>query len=281
MASSNNYHVRSASYPPKSNPILQKIEDELMKLRKSEASTTSVSETMFVGLTGLARLYKCVDDVLRMPLLAQPTLLAKPANHFNPIVEGSLKLLEICNASKQCLVRLLEAVRTSLRCSNSSEARGEISRYFCLRKEITKIAKGLVLELRQIEGSLVSEKRELISEEFEVISVLRCVSIINISVLESFLSFLIVSSKGKFGLISKLVAKMSVISEEKLCEKGNELSNVDVVLHAFDGERCDYDVVKKRLQVLEVSLRGIEDGLNNICKQLTRTRASLINIISV
>lgn len=286
MASSN--HLRSASYPPKSNPILRKIEEELKKLRKSEASSTSVTETICIGLTGLARLYRCVDDVLSLPLLTHQTLSLSLAKHDNPLIEGSSKLLEICGASQEILVRLLEAVRAS-KCSNSET---QVSNYFSVRKELAKTAKGLALQLRQVEGSLVSGSDFNNEAEYEVIRVLRCVSIINISVLESLLGFLsmplLSSSKAKsskFGLISKLVLKKSkvpVISEEKLAKSGNDLSNVDVVLHAIDGaESFDCDVVNKRLEILEVSLRGIEDGLNIILKQLARTRASLMNIISI
>ncbi|XP_021747701.1 uncharacterized protein LOC110713561 [Chenopodium quinoa] len=278
MATSN--HTRSASYPPQSNPILLKVEDELTKLRKAEVESTSVTETICIGLTGLARLYRCVDNVLSLPLLAHRTLSLSLAKHETPLIEGSSRLLEICGASKELLLRLLEAVR----CSNSEMS--SVSEYFCLRKEIVKASKGLALQLRQVEGSLVSRNEEFNeSGYFEVIRVLRCVSIISISVLESLLRFLSMPlmSKSKsisFGLISRLVVKKS--KAVKLLKNGNELSNVDVVLHTFDGEESfDCDIVNKKLEVLEVSLRGIEDGLNNILKQLARTRASLIKIVCV
>ncbi|XP_021731246.1 uncharacterized protein LOC110698145 [Chenopodium quinoa] len=285
MASSN--HTRSTSYPPQSNPILRKVEDELTKLRKAEAESTSVTETICIGLTGLAKLYRCVDDVLSLPFLAHRTLSLLLAKHETPLIEGSSRLLEICGASKELLLKLLEAVRV-FRCSNSEM--NNVAEYFCLRKEIVKTSKGLALQLRQVEESLVSRNDEFNeSGNFEVIRVLRCVSIINVSVLESLLRFLSMplmskSKSSSFGLISRLVVKKSkaVISEEKLAKNGNELSNVDVVLHALDGgENFDCDIIKKKLEVLEVSLRGIEDGLNNILKQLARTRASLMKIVCV
>ncbi|XP_021861387.1 uncharacterized protein [Spinacia oleracea] len=280
MASWN--HVRSASFPPKSNPILEKIDNELMKLRKAEAASTSVVETVCIGLTGLATLYKCVNNVLCLPLVANQTLPLTLFKKEAPLIQGSSKLLQICGASKEMLLRLLETVR-AFRCFNNET---DISDYFSMRKEIVKTAKGLALELRQIEGSLISGSEFNNNAEFEVIRVLRCVSIINISVLDSLLRFLamplkssssIMSKSTKFGFISKKNKH-----EAKLNKNGNALSNVDVVLHGFhNGEDCiDCDLVKKRLELLEVCLRGIEDGLNNILKQLARTRASLIRIIS-
>lgn len=185
------------------------------------------------------------------------------------------------------LSKLLDAVRTVECCSNSES---EISTYFSVRKEVTKTAKSLALQLRQVEESVAYANE--VSEDFEVIRVLRCVSIINISVFESVLRLLSmpltsswkIKSSYKFGLISKLLVtkrNKSVISEGNIPKSGNELSDVDVVLHGFEGDRFDHDFAKKRLEVLEAALRGIDDGLNKISKQLSRTRASLMNIISV
>ncbi|CAO2829463.1 unnamed protein product [Amaranthus hypochondriacus] len=285
MATSIN-HTRSISFPPKSYPILQKIEQELVKLRKAEASSKSLIETICIGLKGLARLYKCVDDVLSLPLSQQSLSLSFGNNqtHVKSLVEGTFKLLEISGTSKQIMFRLLESIRAFGVLNKETE----ISSYFSLRKEIAKTAKSLVLELRQLEGNLVSKNE--FDEEFEVIRVLKCVSIINISVLESLLKFLgmpLMSSKmtsRSFALFSKLMVKKqrkSGIVEEKLKKTGNELSDADVVLQAFDEEKVDFSVVKKRLDVLEGSLSGIDYELNNICKQLTKTKASFMNIISV
>ncbi|KAL2939674.1 ATP-dependent helicase/deoxyribonuclease subunit B [Bienertia sinuspersici] len=278
-------HFRSSSYPPKSNPIIQKIEEELKKLRKSEASSSSITETIYIGLKGLARLYRCIDDMLKMPLLSQKTLSLNLSKHGNFLIEGSSKLLEICISSKHILEKFL------LECCSCSNNEIKVSRYFALRKEMMKGAKSLALQLRQVEGSFYESTRndnnnEVVNEDFEVIRVLKCVSIINISVLESLLRFLgmPLKSSSKFGLFSKLVIKKSksVISEENLPKCGNELSNVDVVLHSFDVERFEInDFAKKRLEVLEAALRGIDDGLSNIIKQLNKTRASLMSIISV
>uniref|UniRef100_A0A7C8YM62 DUF241 domain-containing protein n=1 Tax=Opuntia streptacantha TaxID=393608 RepID=A0A7C8YM62_OPUST len=279
-SSSSNHHVRSASYPPNANPAILKIEQQLKKLRESEASSTSPMQTISIGLTGLAGLYKCVDDALNyLPLLQH--------HHNNTQVErlvnGSLKLLDAYIASREVVVRLKEAVG-EVRLSN--ERPGEVSRYFSIRKEIVRNTKELALRLRQVEGELIAENRELSHEESELIRAFRCVSIIHISVMELLLQFL--SSKpakpSRFSLISKMFIARSKEAEELPGGKGNELRNADVALHAVILNEGDVGekmvIVHKRLEGLEEGLREIENGLSCISSQLAKTRASLLNIVS-
>ena len=254
--------------------MILKIEQQLKKLQELESSSTSPMQTISICLTGLAGLYKSVDHALNY--LPHHN---KAKNRAEQLVNGSLKLLDVCNASREVLTRLREAVG-ELRLSDDKLL--EVSRYFSTRREIMRGAKELALRLRQVEGEFISENRELSQEESKLIRALRCVSIINISVVESLLQLL--SSKvprsRRQTLLSKLLTRRSKEAGELLEGKGNELSNVDIVVHAaFCKEKSDGEkmvIAQKSLEVLEKGLRGIEEGLNCISSQLAKTRASLL-----
>lgn len=231
-------------------------------------------QSISIGLTGLAGLYKCVDDALNY--LPHHT---KAKTRAKQLVNGSLKLLEVCDASREMLGRLTEVV-VELR--SFDEKLLEVPRYFYARKEIMKSARGLALSLRQVEGELISDNRELSQEESELTRAFRCVSIINISVMESLLQLL--SSKvprsTRFSLFSKVLIRRSKETGELSKGKGNELSNVDTFLHSvFSKEKGDAEktvIAQKRLAELEQGLRGMENGLSSISSQLAKTRASLL-----
>ncbi|KAJ8421314.1 hypothetical protein Cgig2_011546 [Carnegiea gigantea] len=280
-SSSSTHHARSASYPPKTNPLILKIEQQLKKLQESEASSSSPMQTISIGLTGLAGLYKCVDDALNyLPLL--PKHNAK--SHVEQLVNGSLKLLQVCTSSMAVVMKLRETVGER-RLSN--EKLPEVSRYFFTRKEIMKSTKVLDLSLRLVVGELISENRELSQQESELTRAFRCVSIINITVMESLLQLL--SSKPtkstRFHLISKILVGRSKEAEDSAAKKRNELSNVDIALcSVFSRDEADGQkvvIAQKRLEELEEGLRGIENGLSCISSKLAKARASLLNIVSL
>ncbi|XP_048436240.1 uncharacterized protein LOC103929626 [Pyrus x bretschneideri] len=56
--------VRSISLPSRLNPKSQKIESDLNKLKTSKFSSSLVSEDLLVGLSGLAELYNCIEELV-------------------------------------------------------------------------------------------------------------------------------------------------------------------------------------------------------------------------
>ncbi|KAK9691548.1 hypothetical protein RND81_09G203600 [Saponaria officinalis] len=280
--SNKNIHTRSASFPPKSNPMVQKIEDELKKLAKSEELCTSELETISIGLSGLARMYKYVDQALKLRH-TQQNLIPK---YVNPLVEAISKLLDICSASKQILETLRKAVtdvQSTLQTDCSSTDIDSMSDYLRARKETIRGAKGMAVSLRQLE---IEAARDLEGYELsEVSRVLTCVTIINVSVLESLIRVLM-TKPAKRGLFCKLglTKKTSGKAATLPAKYGNRLSDVDVALLAVFpfSKHVDADtlaVALKRLESMEMSLLELEDGLGLIISVLSKSTASLLKII--
>lgn len=62
------YHIRSISLPSRSLPSALQIEEELNKLKTWEASSVPTAEKINYTLIGLEKLYKCIDDLLSLPV---------------------------------------------------------------------------------------------------------------------------------------------------------------------------------------------------------------------
>ncbi|GAB4848401.1 hypothetical protein Ancab_003098 [Ancistrocladus abbreviatus] len=287
-------HLRSISLPSKSNPIIQKIGEELNKLKSWEASSTSEAESISIGLSGLGDLYRCIDDVITLPSTQQCVFRQQHEKFVEELLETSLRLLDICTATREIVLQLKEAVRdlrsALRRRMYDLSIESSIANYISSRKRIIRSAKGLVSSLKQVEENFGSSR--VLEDDHHhlsmVIKALRCVSIINISTYESLLFFLSMPVQcklkcSKWSLVSKLMQRRVIESREQ-AENNNELDNVDLALSAVCCSEApkarNLQLVDKRLEALETGVEGIENGLDSMFRQLIKTRASLLNIIS-
>ena len=74
-----------------------------------------------------------------------------------------------------------------------------------------------------------------------------------------------------------------VASCEQEHAKLKELEDIDYALRAISSERADLETMKiaqKGVGALEVSIEGLDNGLECMFRHLIKTRASLLNIIS-
>lgn len=276
--------TRSLSLPSKLNPINQKIETQLKKLRIKEESATSASERIIIGISGLSELYECINKALSLPMTQQALSLSQHEKHVGVLLKRCSSLLNICGSimevvQLQCAItKLLES--SLFESKEDTNIETNIGIYTSTRKEVIKKAKNVVMTLNQL---LREEEQQ--EEEYNastVIKSLRCVSIINLSVFESLLDFESLSvSKPKRTLVSKLMKKGSY-----KFETGNEINDVDNVLHelvlgglsaASDDKLC---IAITKLKALVGVMESIETGLNKMCQQLNETKSFLMNIVS-
>ncbi|KAL2935795.1 Glutamate--tRNA ligase [Bienertia sinuspersici] len=90
------HHTRSLSFPSKPHPIAYQLDEHLCRLRSSQdASLTN-------KLTGLNDLYTCVDEFLQLPL---------NQNTLSEMLDGSLRLLDICATSRDALAQSKERLQ--------------------------------------------------------------------------------------------------------------------------------------------------------------------------
>ncbi|KAL5557432.1 hypothetical protein UlMin_039668 [Ulmus minor] len=288
------FQVRSISFPSRSHPSTIRVEEELSKLKAWEfslntSSSSSSSSSICFGLSGLEELYDCVDDLLKMASTQQVLSHHQHEKFFENLLDGSVKLLDICGIAREVLVQTNEHVRALQsalrRRKGDSTVVTSIASYLSFRKKTKKNAKKLIISLKQVDNNFnPSQLVEIDDHLFAVIKVLREVCSINISIFQSLLLFLTIPSSkaksSKWSLVSKLMHKGVVACEENQ-ENVHELDNVDVVLSKFEGSEFEkMKLAQKRLETLEISINGLESGLGSVFRQLIKTRTSLLNIIS-
>ncbi|KAM7257849.1 hypothetical protein ACFE04_013590 [Oxalis oulophora] len=100
-----NFHVRSISLPSGSHPLVTSIQEQLRRLTTSQ-ETTSSSSTLCHKLDGLKNLYECVDDLLQ---LNEGQHLSDES--LDEALNGSIRLLDMCDISRDVLSRMKECVR--------------------------------------------------------------------------------------------------------------------------------------------------------------------------
>ncbi|KAB1201754.1 hypothetical protein CJ030_MR8G007411 [Morella rubra] len=289
---SGKYHVRSVSLPSRSHPTTQRLEEELNRLKTWGAMSTSTSESIRNGLAGLVDLYRCMDDLLNMPSTQQVLSHHQNEKYVEELLDGSVRLLDICGISRDFLLQIKEHVRAlqsafRRRKGDSSCIESSTNDYTCFRKKMKKDARKLITALKKMENKwALSPVLDLDHHLSALIRVLREACAMNVSLFQSLLLYLIAPvPKPKptgWSLVSKLMHRGVVACEEKQ-EEVNEVVVVDAALRyasneGFDAEKTE--IAHKRLGDLEISIEDLENGLECVFRRLIKTRASVLNIIS-
>ncbi|TYH94355.1 hypothetical protein ES332_A12G036100v1 [Gossypium tomentosum] len=257
------YHARSNSLPTRQHPIVSQIDENLNRLRASQSASTSSS--IGHNLSGIQDLHECVDVLLQFPLTQQALDQEKQREMVEELLDGSLMLLDVCTTAKDALLQTKE-------CTQELQS---ILRRRPMKKEICKALKNL----KHIQNKLSTP-----GENVAVISVLRDVEAVTISVLESVLSFIsgpeAESKSSRWPLVSKLMHQKKVMCEEE--QKANEtLSAEAAVRSCTKSENMKHvENVQKELQGSELSIQDLEEDLETLSRRMIKTRVTVLNIIS-
>ncbi|KAF8406686.1 hypothetical protein HHK36_008777 [Tetracentron sinense] len=288
------YHVRSISLPSRLHPSTLRIEEELNKLRTSEISSAK-AETIKIGLAGIEKLYNCVDDLIHLPLTQQALVHHKHERLVEEVLDGSVSLLDVCGTARDILLMMSERVQDlqsalRSRSGRDSSMESKVGAYICFRKKVKKDIGKCLGELKRMGSKFgLSSLIELDHHLSVVVKVLREVTMITISIFQSLLMFMSAPSKlkpGRWSLISKLVHAESIANCEGRQEHINEVENVDVALYSLHGgirnkdAKVNLQTAQKSLETLEISIGGLETGLECMFRRLIQTRVTLLNIIS-
>ncbi|KAK2965049.1 hypothetical protein RJ639_039718 [Escallonia herrerae] len=291
LKTSTRHHIRSISLPSRSHPSTLRIEEELNKLKAREVSSGSTAETICTGLSGMEELYKCMGDLLSLPLTQQALSVHQQEVSTNALLDGSLRLLDICGITRDAMSQIKEHVRdlqSSLRRKKGElSIKSSIHKFTSFRKKMKKDAKILIADLKQMDWEMGSSQvLDLDHHLGAVIRVLREVSAVCISIFQSLLLFLSVpvlkKSPSRWSVISKLMSKRAAC--ENQLDSTNELARVDAALcslckcGSIDEEKTKS--AQSRLEVLEARIEVIENGLESVFRRSIKTRAAFLNIFS-
>nr|XP_016458103.1 PREDICTED: uncharacterized protein LOC107781825 [Nicotiana tabacum] len=154
--SSKSNHVRSISLPSlpgRSHPTIQRVEEELKKLKSLEVSVAPT--TVSNGLKGLEKLYKCIDDLLNLPQTLHALSQSLHAKWVEDLLDKSMRLLDLCGTARELVSQCKENVRdlqSSLRRrKGDSTTDDNVTRFTSFSKKIKRDAKRLVFTLKKMD----------------------------------------------------------------------------------------------------------------------------------
>lgn len=266
-------HVRSTSLPLDAHPLISSVEDQLQRLKSSEASSSTNPSQK---LDGLKNLYERVNDMLQIPQISCET--------NSEIVEGSLRILEICSSTrdvfsqmKECL-RDLESSLRRRRGGDYSALMSEVESYVISRERLNKSTWKFIRNLKKLEKNETPPDTKGSTD-----SILREIEIFSFTVFESLLTFIAQPesrSRLNFFVLKPLRARRVLPKEAIL----NEVESLDVELLALRDRKSGKDIstiqfqsILKRLESVELSIQEIEEGLEYLYRHLVKTRVSLLN----
>ncbi|KAI5315206.1 PREDICTED: Protein of unknown function DUF241 [Prunus dulcis] len=278
------FHTRSNSFPSRPHPIVQEVDECLRRLRSSEVTSTSSSSSISHKLSGLQDLHSCVDRLLQLPLTQQALAQEQNEKSTNELLDGSLRILDVCSSAKDALLQTkecvqdLQSIMRRRRGSESGALTTEVRKYLTSRKMVNKAIHKAMGNLKGSSFSSLNKDNETIV----VVSTLRDVEAVTLSVFESLLSF-ISGPKSKpsssWSLVSKIIHTKRVACEEET--EANEFAQVDATLQSFiKTSKSDHKNADNQLDNLESCIQDQEEQLECLFRQFIKTRVSLLNILN-
>ncbi|KAI9159873.1 hypothetical protein LWI28_002754 [Acer negundo] len=190
------YHAQSNSLPSRSHPFVSDFDQYFCRLKaNSEATSSSIS----LKLQGLQDLHDCVDKLLLLPTLAQE----KNEKCVNELLDGSLRVLDLCSTAKDALVQIKEftqELQSILRRRGDMKLTSEIKKYLTSRKAVRKAIK------KALENSKAKKRNNekesvamVVMNDKELSKLLVDVTIANGGVMPNIHNLLIPKKVGAFG----------------------------------------------------------------------------------
>ncbi|XP_018855137.1 uncharacterized protein LOC109017294 [Juglans regia] len=298
---SKRYSVRSISLPARSHPSTLRVEEQLNKIKSWEASSSKRVETLCLGLSLLGELYRCIDDLLNLPLTQQALAQQQHQKWVNDLLEGSLGYLDVCGKTRDAILSMQESIRelqSALRRKRVGDLSVEsiVTSYTCSRRLMKKEIVKSLASLKPIDHNQFGDlpMSDLDDPLPAVVRVLAETSFSTISIFHSLLLFLSVPvlkpkpSSSRWSLVFKQLQKGVLAGKDQQAgNMQNELERVDtavgnLLMHnsSEDTEAQRIQSAQIRLGALDVSMEGLEKGLECLFRRLIQARVLILNIIS-
>ncbi|GMI88009.1 hypothetical protein like AT2G17080 [Hibiscus trionum] len=281
------FHARSNSLPSRQHPAASQIDENLNRLRASQSASTSSS--IEDKLNFLQDLYDYVDMFLQLPLTQQDLAQEQQRKLVEQLLDGSLVLLDVCGTAKDALQQTKECtqeLQSILRRRRGVEGlANEVRKYLTSRMAARKAICKALKNLKHMENKLSCSSFSKDGEIGSVISTLKQVEAVTISVLESLVSFISApeakSKTSQWSLVSKLMHQKRVMCEEEE-QKTNEIANAEAALRSFvkSGNMKNVESVQNELQNSDMCIQDLEEGLESFYRRLVKARVTVLNILN-
>ncbi|XP_058785611.1 uncharacterized protein LOC131660387 [Vicia villosa] len=289
MNTKSNFHGRSISLPSRPHPLILKCNQHLETLQRSSDETSS-SSSVFHKIDGLRDLIECVENLIQLPL-TQDALLhdQHQENWVNNLLDGSLRLLDVCSSAKDAVIHTKECTRELQsiirRRGGGTEVTAEAKKFLTSRKVVKKaISKVLTnLKANTKNCNVLSTKKDHQTEA--LIKLLQDVEVVTLSTFQTILQYISGTTQSKsniFGSISKLIQPKRVACS--LLTDESEFAQVDVALQCFLFTKTrkleGINDLQNHLEKTESCIQDLEEGLEFLFRRLIKIRVSLLNILN-
>lgn len=281
----NSQHVRSKSVPSTPHPIISQVDEQLSRLRDSEAISSS-SSSLCHKLGALQDLHDSVEKLLILPLSQQALVQVSDKEVLDELLEGSLRLLDLCDTAKNALLQTrectheLESVlrRRRSEIGTSSSLRKCLSSRKMIKKAIYKVLKGME-----------SKQSNKDNGSFTFVNQMKEVEAVTYHSIVSLLAFVagpkLPAKWSCWSSVSKLVQskKVACISEET---STSVVERLDLALSSITNHQTEKDFqiqvedMQNLLRDCGASIKEVEEELEGLYRLIIKTRVSLLNIFN-
>ncbi|KAK7264277.1 hypothetical protein RJT34_31884 [Clitoria ternatea] len=274
-------HGRSNSVPSAPHPFISQYDEHLNRLKASEATS---SFTICSKLNGLHALHECTDMILQLASTQQALSRESCKTWVDELLEGSLRLLDICGIAKDVLLQSTESInglQLTVRrwCETAFKIEG--GKYLSSRKKAKKTIQKALENIKGFKKGMISTTSNADDETRSMIKNLKEAEAVTLIQLETLLSFISGSrGKNKWSIISKLRQPKRVSCDSDQSNT-NEFEVLDKALQLVFHKTCNnMNVESFQLHMgnLELCIQGLDAGIQHLERQLIRTRVSLLNI---
>ncbi|KAK2656890.1 hypothetical protein Ddye_009942 [Dipteronia dyeriana] len=302
--------VRSISLPTRVHPTSVKLESALNHLKTWQISSPVIGAEMLQnGLAGLAEMYSCIEEFISSSTQTQQALICHENGQLlEEAFDKSITLIDTCSSSRDLLLMMKENMQTLQsalrRRRDSLSIENEISCYITFRKKMNKDISKSLQALKKLESK---NKTTILSNTTNdhdqhvsfTIKVLSEATAITISIFRSLLIFVSMSTSNKmklggWSLISKLMKMrpLSSSSDDDHQKIIKQVESVDFAVYSLHGscsrssngsnsdKASEVNMTQKMLQGLNVSIKGLETGVDSMFKCLIQNRVSFLNILT-
>ncbi|KAA0046635.1 hypothetical protein IC582_001348 [Cucumis melo] len=287
---STKYHTRSNSLPSRPHPLFSQCDEHLTRLRDYESTPASSTSSISQQLSGLEDLHECVEKLLLVPSIQEAFVRHCGEKWVDELLDGSLRLLDMCSSAKDALIHTKECVR-ELRSAirRRSEMTNEIKKYLASRKVVKRAIQKALDTNKSIERKSDTTVDGNDYDTTAMVSLLKEVEATGLRMFESLL-FLISGKKTKtkssWSILSVMNSKREVCPE--VDAEFNEFSNMDNALNSVICQKTNKckdttqvsENVQNHLEKLDLSTQDLEQTTERLFRRLIKTRVSLLNILN-
>lgn len=285
-------HARSNSLPSKPHPVILQCNEHLARLGVASSEATSSSSLLSHKLNGLQDLHECVEKLVQLPLTQEALVKESQEKWVDELLEGSLRLLDTCTATKDALLHTKECIR-ELQSIIRRRRRGEGELIVEVKKFLTSrkvVRKAIFKALENLKGNNANKcSLSMTNKDYQTVAsvgLLKEVEVITFSIFESLLNFIsgTQSKRSSWSLVSKLMHSKRVSNYSQGVDDENEFAKVDTALQffAFNNASKSNDIndLQNKLARLGSCIQDLEEGLEPLFRRLIKIRVALLNILN-